>query len=58
MAGIGLAPCRSMVAEDIRNLQPWTCHARRASGGRHDLRYDLRHDLRHMGVRSLCGVGP
>jgi hypothetical protein len=34
MAGIGLAPCRSMVAEDIRNLQPWTRHPRRASGGR------------------------
>ena len=34
MAGIGLAPRRSMAAEDIRNLQPWTCQAARASGGR------------------------
>ena len=34
MAGIGLAPCRAMAAEDIRNLQPWTCQQRRASGGR------------------------
>src|SRR5882762_2495054 len=24
MAGIGLTPCRSMAAEDIRNLQRWT----------------------------------
>ncbi len=24
MAGIGLAPCRSMAAEDIRDLQRWT----------------------------------
>ena len=34
MAGIGLTPCRSMVAEDIRDLQRRTRHARRASGGR------------------------
>ena len=30
MAGIGLAPCRSMVAEDIRDLQRWARHARRS----------------------------
>src|ERR1700736_5611914 len=29
MAGIGSAPCRSMIAEDIRDLQCWTRHARR-----------------------------
>ena len=34
MAGIGFTPRRSMAAEDIRNLQPWTRHTRRASGGR------------------------
>ena len=34
MAGIGLAPCRTMIAEDIRNLQPWTRQQRRALGGR------------------------
>ena len=34
MAGIGSAPCRAMVAEDIRNLQRRARHARRASGGR------------------------
>ena len=34
MAGVGFAPCRAMVAEDIRDLQPWTRHARRALGGR------------------------
>ena len=45
MAGIGLAPCRSMAAENIRHLQPWTRHARRASGGRLDRRHDLRHGL-------------
>jgi hypothetical protein len=34
MAGIGLTPCRSMAAEDIRNLQPWTLQQRRALDGR------------------------
>ena len=34
MAGIGLAPCRAVAAEDVRDLQRWTRHARRASGGR------------------------
>ena len=34
MAGVGLAPRRSMAAEDIRNLQPWTRQQRRALGGR------------------------
>src|SRR5215813_14035915 len=29
MAGVGLAPRRSMAAEDIRNLQPWTRQQRR-----------------------------
>ena len=31
MAGIGFAPCRTTVAEDIRNLQGWARHARRVS---------------------------
>ena len=30
MAGIGSAPCRAMIAEDIRDLQCRTRHARRA----------------------------
>src|ERR1700674_3515678 len=34
MAGIGLAPRRSMAAEDIRSLQPWTRQQRRVLGGR------------------------
>ena len=34
MAGVGLAPRRSMAAEDIRNLQPWTLQQRPALGGR------------------------
>ena len=37
MAGVGLAPRRSMAAEDIRNLQPWTLQQRPALGGRLDL---------------------
>ena len=58
MAGIGLAPCRSMVAEDIRNLQPWTRHARRASGGRLDRRHDLRHGLGYgLGYDLRHGLG-
>ena len=30
MAGIGPAPCRSVAAEDVRDLQRWTRHASRA----------------------------
>src|SRR5260370_16036933 len=37
MAGIGPAPRRAVVAEDVRDLQRWTRHARRASSGRLDL---------------------
>src|SRR5260370_29501225 len=33
MAGISLTPCRSMAAEDLRDLQLWSCHLRRALGG-------------------------
>ena len=33
MAGVGAAPCRSMIAEDIRDLQCRARHARRALGG-------------------------
>ena len=44
MAGIGFAPCRAMAAEDIRDLQSWTRHARRALGGRLDL-LDLQGDV-------------
>ena len=31
MAGMGFAPCRTMAAEDVRNLQGWARHARRVS---------------------------
>jgi hypothetical protein len=34
MAGVSLAPCRTMVAEDIRDLQRRARHPRRALGGR------------------------
>ena len=34
MTGIGLPPCRAMVAEDIRDLQGGASHDRRASSGR------------------------
>ena len=34
MAGVGSAPCRSMIAEDVRDLQCRTRHARRALSGR------------------------
>jgi hypothetical protein len=26
MAGIGMAPCGTVIAEDVRNLQRWTDH--------------------------------
>src|SRR5260370_17646345 len=32
--GVGLTPRRSMGAEDIRDLQVWTCQERRALSGR------------------------
>jgi hypothetical protein len=34
MAGIGPAPCRAVIAEDVRDLQQWTRHASRALGRR------------------------
>lgn len=34
VAGIGVAPCRSLAAEDVRHLQLCTPHRRRASGVR------------------------
>ena len=34
MAGIGFTPCRSMTAEDIRDLQRRARHPRRALGRR------------------------
>lgn len=34
MTGIGFAPRRSVLAEDIRDLQRWTRHSSRVSGGR------------------------
>ena len=34
MASIGFTPSGPVVAEDVRNLQNWTGHQRRASGGR------------------------
>jgi hypothetical protein len=33
MTGVGVTPRRSVVAENIRDLEPWTRHARRRSGG-------------------------
>ena len=34
MTGIGFAPRRSVLAEDIRDLQRWARHSSRVSGGR------------------------
>jgi hypothetical protein len=34
VTGVGLAPLRSVLAEDVRDLQRWTRHRRRGSGGR------------------------
>ena len=50
MAGIGSAPCRTVVAEDIRDLQRWTRHgaALQAGGSAPGLRRDTverAHDL-------------
>src|SRR5262249_34789383 len=56
MAGVGLAPRRSMAAEDIRNLQPWTCQQRRASGWR--LGLGLVVSLLLARVFGLVHLGP
>ena len=50
MAGIGLTPCRSMAAENIRDLQPWTRHALCASGGRFVLGFVLLGRQRRQAV--------
>src|SRR5262249_43125610 len=51
MAGVGLAPRLAMAAEDIRNLQLWTCQERRALDGRLSLGlfFDLVLDLVLLG---------
>src|SRR3954453_18710694 len=54
MAGIGSAPCRSMIAEDIRDLQCRTRHARRALSGRLgslDLAGDMLQWAHHLADR-------
>ena len=44
MAGMGLTPCRTMAAEDIRDLQSRARHKRRASVGWLDL-LELERDM-------------
>ena len=44
MAGIGPAPCRAVAAEDVRDLQRWTRHDSRASGGRFGVLLELARD--------------
>ena len=61
MAGIGLPPCRTMLAEDIRDLQRRARHARRASGGRRGCLEDFdemieRADHRTDGLGGNAGV--
>ena len=54
MAGIGSAPCRAMIAEDIRDLQCRTRHARRALSGRLgplDLAGDMLQRAHHFADR-------
>jgi hypothetical protein len=49
MADIGPAPCRAVVAEDVRDLQRWTQHEELRSGRRLGLRQrdavEWAHDL-------------
>src|SRR6266478_1133748 len=56
MAGVGLAPRLAMAAEDIRNLQLWTCQLCRASGWR--LSLGLVFSLLLGRVFGLILVGP
>jgi hypothetical protein len=48
MTGVSFAPRRSVIAEDICDLERWARHVRRASGGRFSLRPDLG-SLRRFG---------
>ena len=56
MAGIGLTPCGAMVAEDIRDLQSWARHARRALGGRLMLGLVLLGDQRRQAIQRAHDV--
>ena len=56
MAGVGLAPRLAMAAEDIRNLQLWTCQECRALGGQLGLGLVL--SLRLGRVFGLVRLGP
>ena len=61
MAGIGFAPRRPVVAEDIRDLQRWTGHARRYAVGWSFLLFSLAFlgflrgcDRRSSGLSTLA----
>jgi hypothetical protein len=56
MAGIDFAPCRSMVAKDIRDLQSWTRHRRSALGGRLHL-LELERDMLQRAHDLTDGLG-
>ena len=56
MAGVGSAPRRSIAAEDIRDLQRWTRHPRRALGGRLDL-LELAGDMLQRAHDLADGLG-
>src|SRR5215467_13813489 len=56
MAGIGLTPCRSMAAEDIRDLQSRARHPRRALAGRPDL-LELQCDMLQRAHQMLDRPG-
>jgi hypothetical protein len=57
MACIGLPPCRSMAAEDIRDLQSRARHGRRASGGRLNPLLELGRDMLQRAHHLLDRLG-
>src|SRR5262245_30070071 len=56
MAGMGVAPCRSMAAEDIRDLQNRARYARRALAGRSHL-LELERDMLQWADHLLDRLG-
>src|ERR1700726_3837235 len=52
MTGIGLPPCRAMVAEDIRDLQGGTSHDRRGLCRRLVLRYQQSEPIQRAHDRA------
>jgi hypothetical protein len=55
MPAVGLTPSRTMVAENVRDLQSWSSHGRRRDGAGGSSRSRLVR-LRHVALRPSSGL--